>query len=294
MNRISRREFIAGSAAIAAAAGAARAADPVARKGPASLKLSLSAYSYRQLLTSKKDPMTLEDFLDKGAELNLDAVEPTSYYFKDTSPGYLRSLRSRAFRLGLDISGTAIGNDFGHPKGAARDKQIAHTKAWIERAEIMGAPVIRVFAGHRKKGLDDDQTHGLMVEGFEECCEHAAKHGVYLALENHGGPTATGEGLLRLVRAVKSEWFGVNLDTGNFQSDDPYADMAAAAPYALNVQVKVELKIGGEKKPTDYRRVAKILREAKYRGYVALEYEAREDPLKAIPRHLEALRKACE
>jgi sugar phosphate isomerase/epimerase len=289
----SRRDFLR-TAAIAAGATTLTAygAEPVQRKGPPGLKLSIAAYSYRKFLSAKEPSMTLDDFLDKGAELGLDAVEPTSYYFRDTSTPYLRHLRSKAFRLGLDISGTAIGNDFGHPPGAARDGQIAHTKKWIEHAETLGAPVIRIFAGHQKKGQSPEECHELMVAGMEEACAYAGERGVYLALENHGGPTGTAEGLLKLVRDVKSSWLGVNLDTGNFRTEDPYRDMAAAAPYALNVQVKVDVRVGGNSQPTDYKRVVQILRDAGYRGYLALEYEAREDPMAAIPRHIAALRKA--
>jgi sugar phosphate isomerase/epimerase len=288
-----RREFFC-TAALAAGAAALTAygAEPVQRKGPPGLKLSIAAYSYRKFLSGKEPSMTLDDFLHKGAELGLDAVEPTSYYFRDTSTRYLRHLRSTAFRLGLDISGTAIGNDFGHPPGAARDGQIAHTKKWIEHAETLGAPVIRIFAGHQKKGQTAEECHKLMVAGMEETCAYAGERGVYLALENHGGPTATAEGLLKLVKDVKSPWLGVNLDTGNFRSEDPYRDMAAAAPYTLNVQVKVDVRVGGKSQPTDYKRVVTILRDAGYRGYVALEYEAAEDPMTAIPGHIAALREA--
>ncbi len=41
----------------------------------------------------------------------------------------------------------------------------------------------------------------------------------------------------------------------------------------------------------DLARVVDILAAAKYRGYVALEYEAAEDPLTAIPRHVDELKK---
>ena len=291
----SRRQFLAG---VALAAGAVaigqpvQAIEPIKRSGPPRLKLSIAGYSYRKLLTAKEKPMTLDDFVEKAAELGLDAVEPTSYYFKDTSPAYLRHLRAKAFRLGLDISGTAVGNDFGHPPGAKRDGQIAHVKKWVDHAEILGAPVIRIFAGHAKKGQAPDEAHKLMVAGIEQCSAYAGEHGIYLALENHGGPTVTAEAMLTIVKDVQSPWFGVNLDTGNFRTPDPYADMAAVAPYALNVQVKVELRVGGKAEPSDYKRIVKILRDAGYRGYLALEYEAREDPLTAIPRHVAALREA--
>ena len=293
---MNRRQFIThaglGAAAIAASAPLARAIQPPKRTGPPHFKLSIAAYSYRQLLTRKEKPMTLDDFLEKAAELNLDAVEPTSYYFRDTSPAYLRHIRSRAFLLGLDISGTAIGNDFAHPPGPARDAQLAHTKRWIDLAETLGAPVIRIFAGHRKRGQSEAEAHRLIVQGIEECCDYAGRHGIFLALENHGGPTSTAPGLLKIVRDVKSPWFGVNLDTGNFRSPDPYADIAAVAPYAITCQVKVEVTIRGKRQPTDYRRLVKILSEAGYRGYLALEYEAKEDPLMAIPRQIAALREA--
>jgi hypothetical protein len=35
-------------------------------------------------------------------------------------------------------------------------------------------------------------------------------------MENHGGITATADQLLALIKPIKSEWYGVNLDTGNF------------------------------------------------------------------------------
>jgi sugar phosphate isomerase/epimerase len=96
---------------------------------------------------------------------------------------------------------------------------------------------------------------------------------------------------LRLVKAIDSPNFGVNLDTGNFHGADPYADLAKLAPYAVNVQVKTEISRQGKpKEEADLAREIAILREAKYSGYVVLEYEAKEDPFKAIPRHLKTLR----
>ena len=85
--------------------------------------------------------------------------------------------------------------------------------------------------------------------------------------------------------------FGVNLDTGNFHGADPYADLAKIAPYAVNVQVKTEIApAGGKKGDADLSREIAILRDAKYSGYVVLEYEAAEDPMVAIPRHIKTLR----
>src|SRR5271157_4112911 len=72
----------------------------------------------------------------------------------------------------------------------------------------------------------------------------------------------------------------------------PYAEIAELAPYAVSVQVKTEIhrKGAGTNEEADLGRVIAILREARYAGYVVLEYEAAEDPLSAIPRHIKKLR----
>ena len=112
---------------------------------------------------------------------------PRTIFPKQVTPEYLRHLKHLAFRLGLDISGTAVGNDFCHPPGAKREGQIAHVKQWIDWAEILGAPVIRIFSGSPQGGQTVDEAHRLAVEAIEECCDYAGRHGVFLALENHGG-----------------------------------------------------------------------------------------------------------
>jgi sugar phosphate isomerase/epimerase len=92
---------------------------------------------------------------------------------------------------------------------------------------------------------------------------------------------------------VNSPWFGVNLDSGNFQSDDPYGDLAKIAPYAVNAQIKVVMTSPAKKKePADYAKLAKILRDAHYRGYVVLEYEEAGDVREECAKHLDKLREA--
>lgn len=301
-NRIPRRHFLQQCATVAVATSSVRllnnsaqAISPIARNGTPKFKFSLAAYSYRELLTGDSPEMTLADFIDDCAEMGLEGTELTSYYFPiPTNDDYLRQLKQQCFRLGLDVSGTAIGNDFGFPPGVARDEQIAATKRWINHAEVLGAPVIRIFAGKQKPGVDAQRSHALMVEGIEECCDYAGQHGVFLALENHGGPTATIEGMLSFIEDVQSPWFGVNLDSGNFYTPDPYQDLERIAPFALNVQVKVVTsdEARENKRPTDFNRLARILRAADYRGYIVLEYEEAGDPRQECPKYMDVLRDA--
>ena len=189
------------------------------------------------------------------------------------------------------MSGTAIGNDFCLAPGEKRDAQIALCKTWIDHAAVMGAPVIRVFAGRIPKGETEEVARDRCVAGIDECLDYAATKGVFLALENHGGITATPDQLLAIVKAVKpSPWFGVNYDSGNFRTDDPYRDLEKIAPYAINAQIKVAITRDGKKEPADLRRMVEILKSAKYRGYVVLEYEEAK-PWDEIPEYIDLLRK---
>jgi sugar phosphate isomerase/epimerase len=298
-----RRNVLRSAAALGVAtlfgaqASACAAIDPIKRDGKCKMKLSLAAYSFRDLLTAKKgeskSQWTLDEFIDFCAAQGLDGTELTSYYFpKEITPEYLAHLKQKTFLLGLEISGTAVANDFCRPPGEARDKDIAHVKKWSDYAAAMGAPCIRIFSGSTPKGQTEAQARAACVAGIEECCRYSGERGVYLALENHGGLSATAEGLLAIVREVRSPWFAVNLDTGNFHSADPYAELAQVAPYAVNVQVKTEMSpAGSAKQPADLARLVRMLRDVGYRGYVVLEYEGAEDPLSAVPRHLDQLRK---
>lgn len=296
MPTLSRRAWLGTLAAgsLMTALPTARAIEPVRRNGVPKFKFSLAGYSYRNLLSGPKKSMTLDDFFAECARMGLEGTEPTAYYFPpNVTSDQLRDLKHLAHRLGLDVSGTAVGNDFCHPPGPKRDEQMAYVKRWIDNAEILGAPVIRIFSGTRRGTQTADEAHRLAVEAIEEACDYAGRHGIFLALENHGGLTNEVEGMLRLVRDVKSRWFGVNFDSGNFHSADLYGDLAKIAPYTLNVQIKVTVSgPDGKKRPSDYGRLAAMLRDAGYRGYIVLEYEEDEDPRVACPRHLDEIRKA--
>ena len=111
-----------------------------------------------------------------------------------------------------------------------------------------------------------------------------------MGLENHWGLGREAAGVMRIVDAVNSPWLRVTLDTGNFL-EDMYAQMERLAPHAVLVQAKTYFG-GGEwySLDIDYARVNKILRDAKFNGYVSLEFEGKEDAATGVPKSLALLR----
>ncbi len=290
--KTNRRTMLLSSLGALACHAITGAIEPLNRKGKPRLRLSLAAYSFRDQF---KDPklMTLPRFIDMCADEGLEGTELTSYYFPpEPSPEFLLSLKRQAHLRGVAVSGTSVGNNFALPDGPERDREIASVKQWIDRAAILGAPHIRVFAGS-PKGISQEEGIQQVVKAFKETCAYAGTAGIFLGLENHGGVVATPEGMLEIIKAVDSPWFGVNLDTGNFHSDDPYAELVRIAPYAVNVQVKVEMKRGkNPPEPVDLPRLIRLLKDANYQGFVVLEYEAKEDPFTAVPLWLAKMREA--
>jgi sugar phosphate isomerase/epimerase len=279
----------------------ALAVEPFKRSGPPRLLLSLAAYSFRDYFRDTNHKRDVETaaarridmfrFIDFCAEQGCAGAEVTSYYFPaKVTDEHLLELKRHAFLRGVALSGTAVGNEFTLPKGERRDEQVALVKMWIDRAAIMGAPHLRIFGGS-DKDISKSEAKRRCIEAVEECADYAGKKGVLLGLENHGGVVAEADDLLDIVRSVKSPWVGINLDTGNFHTPDPYGDLSKCAPYAVNVQLKVEIQKRGEKaQPADLARVLQILRDAGYQGYVALEYEAARDPWQAVPEVLKRIK----
>jgi sugar phosphate isomerase/epimerase len=268
------------------------AIEPMDRPKPGQLRLSMAAYSLRDLLKQKDSGWDLFRFVDYCHGLRIPGVELTSYYFpENVTDEYLLRLKRHCHQRGMTISGGAIANDFCQLDEKKLAADIANTKRWIDRYAMLGAPVIRIFAGNQPDGEEWSATLQRCVNAVTEVSEYAAGRGIYLGLENHGGVTAKSEQMLEIVRAVKSDGFGVNLDSGNFRSSaNPYEELAAIAPYAVNAQLKVEMFPNGVKEWTDIPRVLRILVDSGYSGWVALEYEANEPPLQAIPEWIEKLK----
>ncbi len=252
---------------------------PIKRVGGPRLRTSLNFYSFNKTLNDhlkkRGKGMTLMELLDFCAELNFDAIDPTGYFFpgypKPPTEQYLNDFKRRAFVRGLDISGTGVRNNFAQADKQKRAADVRHVKEWVEVAARMGAPVLRVFAGAQPEGHTWDEVAAWMVQDLKECVAHGKKHGVIIGIQNHGDMLKTAEQTIKIIKMVDSEWCGVIVDTGYFLTPDPYKDIAAVAPYAVNWQVKQHIGGKGGKTPTDLKKIVRIARAAGYRGYLPIE-----------------------
>lgn len=305
MNPLSRRRFMTRTALAGLCAGSGllshslKAIEPIKRSGPPRFRLSVVAYSFREFFNSKDAAKKIDlfQFIDFASEHGFDGVEVTQYYFpQEVTPEYLAKLRSHAFLRGVAISGTATGNRFAMARGEKFDEQLADAKKRIDYAAAIGAPYVRMFSGGVAKGFTHDEALKNCIAGLEECADYAGKKGIYIGLENDQGMTTTVEGTLEIIKGVKSKWLGSNLDTGNFHAtEDVYGDLVKLAPYAINVHFKSQIHPKGREAETmDTARILSILRNVNYQGFLGVEYEAKDDPFKAIPLIAQKIRQTMQ
>lgn len=246
------------------------------------MKISCAGYTFNTYFREKG--LLLERYAEVCADMQLDGVELTQYYFPETGAAYLNSLKRHLLRLGLSVAGTAIGGSFCLPTAEERKNHVAFTKEWLDISERLGAPCLRVFAGPVPDGHTVEEAVGWTIAGLKDCAEHAAKVGVMIGLENHGGLTATAQGLVNILKAVDREWVGALLDFGNYRQD-PYAEFEMTAPYAIMTHAKPTADFAGTRGWVDYRRVRAIMTKVGYRGFLSMEYEEPgEDAMIETPR----------
>jgi sugar phosphate isomerase/epimerase len=250
------------------------------------------------------------EFAARQQENGAEGVELLDFFWRDREAELPKAKRQVA-DAGLALAVYSIGNDFFQPDRAAWEAQLADLKSGVEVANLLEAPVLRVFSGNARPGYTFDQGFGWIVEGLAAGAEYAAAHGVTLALENHGLMAGRSDQMRRIIEQVNSPALRANLDTGNFLlvNQNP----TEAAHELAGMAALVHLKDFRRARPEETEHVYKgldgaaftgsvvgegevdlptivgILHQAGYAGWLSLEFEGAQDPLTiGVPASLRA------
>ncbi|MGB0840162.1 MAG: sugar phosphate isomerase/epimerase family protein, partial [Chitinophagales bacterium] len=124
------------------------------------------------------------------------------------------------------------------------------------------------------------------IDGLGQLSAFAAKSGINVLVENHGGYSSNGQWLSGVIDKVGVKNCGTLPDFGNFITNyetkeeyDRYTGVIELMPFAKAVSAKSHNfdKQGLETK-TDYLKMMNIVKEAGYTGYVGIEYEGSKLP----------------
>ena len=193
---------------------------------------------------------------------------------------------------GVQVTALGGGAVVGLEGDIAEDRSAEIMKA-IDVAEALGAQVIRVFTEHdfshsRHYVLTPERItealYDTLAIAFNKVGDYLKGKGIHVGIENHGGTSATGSGLRRLLDMVPHKEVGVTYDPANyaFGGEDPYQALLTVQDRVVYTHWKDVAQAPQNPKGVEYRAFGEgeidwgpIIRELlnSFDGIWAIEYE---------------------
>lgn len=282
------RRFVLHCAALVLGAGVLALIPASAARAPRPGRepiLSLDTYSLRDLYRSRK--LTLEDTPALLRELKIKGITFNDMFFGDrlSDKAYLDMLKKAVKDNGRIVTGFIIEGNLATADEDARRRQIELNKEKMKAAAYLGAPVCRINIGGTGGGPEQDATVGVerVISAFKELLPLAKQLNLKITIENHGGVSAKADNTLKIIKGTDPNWVGSCLDFGNWPADIRYEECQKLAPYAYHVHAKAySFDDRGEETRMDYGRLLGMLKAAKYKWAVSIEFEGRGDPIEGV------------
>jgi sugar phosphate isomerase/epimerase len=298
---VSRRQFSKSMLAVSAGAALLPLAHVAhAAEGEPLYQISLAEWSlHKTLQAGKLDNLDFAAYTKK--KFGIEAIEYVNQFFKDKAKDadYLAQLKQRAEDNGVTtllIMCDGEGN-LGDANLRKRMEAVENHFKWVEAAKTLGCHSIRVNAA--SSGSFQDQVYRA-ADGLRALTEFAADHQINVIVENHGGLSSNGAWLAEVMRTVDLPGCGTLPDFGNFnlgngEQYNRYKGVIELMPFAKAVSAKShDFNEQGDEIHTDYLRMMKIVLDAKYHGWVGIEYEgsklSEDDGIMATKKLLERVR----
>jgi sugar phosphate isomerase/epimerase len=271
-------------------------------------KLSLAQWSLHKTIMDDKtlDPY---DFPLRAKQLGFDAVEYVNRIYPVDEANISASMRNFTTQLKKRSADNGIKNllimvDGEGGLAAAnvteRNKAVASHTKWVDAAAELGCHSIRVNLFG--EGAEDYRVwKDTAPEGLAALSAYAAKSGLNIIVENHGGLSSDAGKLAGVIKKVNLKNCGTLPDFGNFcirrggdgkwpndclEAYDRYMGVAEMMPFAKGVSAKsYDFDATGNETTIDYLKMLKIVKDGGYTGHIGIEYEGQrlseEDGIKA-------------
>jgi len=177
-----------------------------------------------------EDPAKAAEFLERLGVRYAEVRNLWGKYNTSQPPEKVKEARAifDAHKVQTQVVDTAFFRGAIPADGPALDKEWTLLETAMDRAAILGAKVLRVFAFLPKDGnVGDTSVHPRISELLKEAGSRAKPRAFLLAVENlKGSYVQTGADSARLLKSVKAENLGVTWDPNNAAScgEKPFPD----------------------------------------------------------------------
>ena len=234
--------------------------------------LGLSQYSLRALLRDGSlDALDFPQFtVDQFGLQAIDLWEGGMPKDKLGDSKYLTKMRNRAEQAGTDLFLLMSGALDASPK--KREASSTKIVASFDRAVQLGAPMVRVFL--KAPGTDPAAGVQASVEALKPLADEAARRQLTIAIEPGASQLSQkGAFLAKVAIRLKHPALGLMPDFGKLKGNI-YKGTEAMLPHTITVSCKMHSFDEAGKQPDfNYPRLMKMIKQSKYQGILAIEWE---------------------
>ncbi|HEX5154638.1 MAG TPA: sugar phosphate isomerase/epimerase family protein [Parafilimonas sp.] len=168
------------------------------------------------------------------------------------------------------------------PEGDEREKNLDEGRRFIDLAQQIACPYIRVYPNNFPKGQDKQATKDLIVKGLLELGDYAKGSNVTVLMETHGDAVYIAD-IADIAKASEHENTGLVWDPYNMWSvtkESPASAYDALKKYIKHTHIKDSRKINGKEQfvllgtgDSYIFEAIDILVKNKFPGYYSFEWE---------------------
>ena len=221
--------------------------------------------------------MSVEKWVSMASELGLDGIEMYEPYLTNWKASYLEKLSDTVHKSGLAVSMFTSYADFSNSSPEIRTVQISNVKRAVNAAVAFKTKIVRITAGRWIDGMSHDKSLSNVAKGIKQCLDYAESRAVVLALEDHPQIGTKITDFMRILDLVDDSRLKINLDTSNpMVSGDNAVDLVKLVKdrvvhvHASDRNKELEHMEEGTG-AVDFPGIFRILKEAKYVGWISLE-----------------------
>lgn len=273
-----RKEFLQNSAILLAAAMTSSAFTPGKKKPLIAFStLGCPDWTFQQI-TDFAASHGYSGLEIRGIKRQMDLSKCDEF----SSPEKIKATLSLMREKGLKFINLGSSAKMHFPEGAEREKNLAEARTFIDLAQKINCPFVRVFPNEFPKDQDRNKTMGLVSKGLLMLGDYARERNVTVLMETHGDFSGS-EDVLKVMEAAEHANIGLVWDISNMWTETkepPIEVYNKLKKYILHTHIK-DAKLLGDK--IQYVLLGKgdvpifesidILSKNGYKGYYSFEWE---------------------
>jgi sugar phosphate isomerase/epimerase len=251
-------------------------------------RIAIASWPFRKLLDPKKGTLPLLDFPKMVADrFGVHAIEPLDQHFAETSGAYLDQFRAALVKADVRVANIPVGRLGGSFYDPARRAAVIETaKKWVDVAAALGSPSVRTHIAN----ADLPPNAAIAADSLRQVAEYGEKKNVVVHLENDDARSEEAFFLIDVIQSANTPWLRALPDFCNsmlLNRGEEYNTKAVSAlfQYAWGIcHVKDSEQDGQKMHQVNLAQLLAISKQAGFRGYYSIEYDAEGDPFQPTER----------